>query len=236
MAVSIDISRAVAPIPTVCTQLRVTLPGGLAVQGSVPQIGASPLEAARATISALNSAMAPLGPVFSILDAVLSIVKFAKTVPGVVMRPDKVVSSLVDVVKKASALAQLVPQLSVPLMVLGTIDVLLALLAGISDELTSIAALDGKALELAALAEEIEAMGPIAEGVAAQVQARRAVVSCALGDAKPLITLINIFCEIVGLPGFDFSVDAQSGSLDDVAETLSGAVKALQALRNTIPV
>lgn len=236
MSVPIDLSGVVGTIPTVCTQLRVTLPGGLAVQGTVPQIGASPLEAARATIGSLNSAMAPLGPVFSILDAVLAIVKFAQEVPKVVMRPDKVVAALVDVVAKAGKLASLVPQLSVPLMVVGCVDVLIAFLSGISVELTSIATLEGKANELAQIAEEVEAMGPIAAGVTAQVAARRAQVSCAIGDAQPLLGIINVFCDLVGLPPVSLDVDADSGSLEDVAAAIAATVHALEALRNAIPV
>lgn len=236
MSVSIDLSGVVGNISPVCTQLRVSLPGGLAVQGAVPQIGASPLEAARATIGSLNSAMAPLGPVFSILDAVLAIVKFAQSVPGVVLRPDKVVAALVDVVRKASKLASLIPQLSVPLMVLGCIDVLIAFLTGISEEVSAIAGLEAKASELAAIAEEVEAMGPIATGIAAQATARRAQVSCAMGDAQPLLGIINVFCELVGLPAIVIDVDPDAGSLEDVAAALASTVNALQAARDAIPV
>ena len=236
MAVSIDLTGVVGAVPTVCTQLRVTLPGGLAVQGTVPQIGASPLEAARATVGALNAAMAPLGPVFTIIDAILAIVKFAQSVPGVVTRPDKVATALVDVVAKAGKLATLVPQLSVPLMIVGVIDVLLALLAGITDELNAIAGLESKASELEVIAQEVAAMGPIATQVTAQATARRAQVSCALGDAQPLLGVVNVFCELVGLPPVTIDVDATGGSLEDVATALASTVDALQAVRSAIPV
>ncbi len=236
MAVSIDLSGVVGAVPTVCTQLRVTLPGGLAVQGTVPQIGASPLEAARATIGALNSALAPLGPVFSIIDALLALVKFAQTVPKVVMQPDKVVAALVDVVKKAGKLASLVPQLSVPLMVLGTIDVLIAFLAGLSDEVTAIAAMEARLAELVAIATTVPAMGPISASVTDQISGRRAQLTCALGDVVPLLGVVNVFCELVGLPPIEIDADPQSGSLDDVAEALATAVHALQTVRAAIPV
>lgn len=236
MAVTIDLSDVVGDVPSVCTQLRVTLPGGLAVQGSAPYLGASPLEASRATISAVTSALAPLGPVFSILDAVLAIVKFAQTVPKVLTRPDKVIAAVVDVLKKAGALASLVPQLSVPLMILGTIDVVLAHLAGLRDEVAALATLATKAEEVAELATTVPALGPIAVDVQSQITARRAQIECGMGDVQPLLGTISALAELIGLPPITLSGDAAAGSLDDLATLLDDLVETLTALRETIPV
>lgn len=236
MATNINLAGAVPPISTVCTQLRVTLPGGLNVQGTVPRIAADPLDIARATIGSLNAALAPLGPVFSILDAVLALVKFAQSVPKVVTRPDKVLAAVADVLKKTGALARLIPQLSIPLMVLGCIDVLLAFLDGISDELSAIAGLDARVSELETIAQEVASMGPIAANVRAQVDGRRAQLMCAMHDAQPLLGIINVFCDIVGLPKISVDVDLQTGSLEDAAAALAEVVAALREVRSKIPV
>jgi hypothetical protein len=236
MAVTIDLSGVVGAVPTVCTQLRVTLPGGLAVQGSAPYLGASPLEASRATISAVTSALAPLGPVFAILDALLAVVKFAQTVPKVVTRPDKVVAAVLDVVKKSGALASLVPQLSVPLMILGVIDVVIAHLAGLRDEVTALSALATRADEVAALAETVPSLGPISVEVQSQITSRRAQIECGMGDVQPLLGTISALAELIGLPPITVSGDATTGTLDDLATMLDDLVEALTNLRATIPV
>jgi hypothetical protein len=236
MAVDIPTGGAVAPQPDVCTQLRVVLPGGMLIQGSTPNLGASPLEVARATISAANGALAPLGPFFSMLDAVMALIDFAKTVPKVLTNPKAVVDAVIDVLKKASALASLVPQLSVPIMVLGIIDVIIAYLGGIQTEVSKLSAFQQRIAQVASMVGDVPSLAPIVASAEAQMGARRAQISCSMGDVQPLLTVVSQLMKFIGLPPIEFSGDAGAGSIEDLASLLETLVNTLTQIRSTIPI
>lgn len=235
MSINIDLSDVVGPNEAACTQLRVSLPGGMSVQGVVPKLGASPLEASRATIAAANSALAPLGPLFAILDALLAVVDFAKSVPDVVTNPPKVVQAVKDVVKKASKLASLVPQLSVPLMIVGIIDVVIAMLRGIQAEVAALVVIEERLEAVLGLSGDVPALAPIAANVQLQLNARRAQISCGMGDVEPLLAVISQLAQLIGLPPITVSADPDAGSLADLNDALEAAVSALTAFRSKVP-
>jgi hypothetical protein len=87
-----------------------------------------------------NAALAPLVPVFNVIDTVLALFQTVKSIPDAIthLDPTKITDELPDVAQKASKLLAIVPQLSVPLMILGLIDVLLAFLGGLSGQLRAL--------------------------------------------------------------------------------------------------
>jgi hypothetical protein len=236
MAINIPSSDPTGSEPSTCTQLRVVLPGGMVIQGSTPGLGSSPLEVARAAISAANGALAPLGPIFALLDVLMAVIDFAKSVPKVVSQPWEVTSALIDLVKKGAALASLVPQLSVPIMVLGIIDVIIAFLTGIQHEVGKLVLLEAKKNQVAVLVGDVPALGPIVAGVEAQIAARRSQVACAMGDAAPLLSVVSKLMKLIGLPPVELSGDPSAGALEDLASLLDTLVGVLTQIRSTIPV
>lgn len=235
MAVDIDIGNAVTPQPTVCTQLRVSMPGGMVIQGTTPGLGSSPLEVARATIASANGALAPLGPFFSMLDVLMSVIDFAKSVPKVVMNPGAVAQAVVDLLKKAAKLANLIPQLSIPLMILGIIDVLIAFLVGLQTEVESLTNLQTRLDAVITQSATVPALVPIATSVTAQIAARQSQISCAMGDVQPLLTVMSILMKLIGLPPIELSGDT-GGSLSELNDLLETLIDVLTSIRATIPI
>lgn len=235
------ITPPVVPVPQpAAAPLRLVLPGGMVVAGVPTTIGANSLTQALALVAAAGPAMAPLAPVFTIIDAVLSIKDFAQAVPELVTNPVAVVEAVVALVRKIGKLASLIPQLSVPIMILGVIDALIALLDGLGEVLTAIAQQEARIASAGALAATLpttarDALELIVERSTASLAVQRADVATALLGAEPLIVIVNAFVGLIGLPGLTLSID-MSGSAEDAAQALTTASDVLRAFRRSIPV
>lgn len=215
--------------------LAVRMPGGLVVQGVAHQVGATALTQALALVGAANAALAPLGPVFAIIDALLAVKRFAESVPGVVTNAGAVISAVEELGAKIGRLASLVPQLSVPLMVVDVLDAVIALLEALAVELAAVEAQEARIAEAQAAAlllpegarVELEAIAGVAT---LSVEVQRADIETTSASAGPLLRIVNIFCALIGIGGGSSTVDASS------AAALLEAVEALRAFRETIPV
>lgn len=236
------ISVPIPPIPVAAAApITVTLPGGLVVSGAAEEIGANALAQARALLRSANSALAPLGPAFTIIDAILAIKGFADAVPELVVNPGAVVEAVVELGTKVSRLASLIPQLSVPIMVVGLIDAVLALLTGLQAELAVIADQMARIETTRATAATLPdaaraALESIADAASAQVQVQRGDLATALSSIGPVLGIITTFASLAGVPGVSLDVDVTSGSVDEAADALGVAASALGAIRSSIPV
>src|SRR5678815_2803995 len=139
------------PIPdlkSICVELTVqphslsvTFPGGASLDAELPDVGVpDPMELSKQLLAQANAALAPLGPVFNLIDVALALFNAVKTIPDAIshLDPSKISDALPDLAEKAGKLAPLVPQLSVPLMVVGLIDTLLAFLGGLAGQLRAL--------------------------------------------------------------------------------------------------
>jgi hypothetical protein len=204
------------------------------VVGVAQQLGADALTQARALIGAANAALAPLSPVFRIIDAVLAVKAFAEAVPELIVNPGAVVEAVIELVAKIGRLAALVPQLSLPLTILGLVDAVITLLEGVLAELTVIeqqaARVEATRTSAAGLPADAQvALLAIADAATAQLEVRRADLATALGTVRPVIALLNTLGGLAGLPALEVE---EGGS----TEALNAAVTALRTFRNAIPV
>jgi hypothetical protein len=238
------------PIPdleSLCVQLTVTpqtlsvtFPGGASVDAQLPDLGfADPLQLAKQLMGQANAALAPLGPVFDVIDTILALYKAVQAIPDAIshLDPSKIADALPDVAKKASKLLALVPQLSVPLMVVGLIDVLLAFLGGLSGQLRAIVDQQARIQKAADRAAQLGAAQlQVVVGCALEyVDAQMTSLAESVAPVTRLLALINVFAEIVGLsplPDFpNLGQDAQAA-----LQPLDDAVQILQTFRRAIPV
>lgn len=229
------------PVPQPAAQpLTLSLPGGLSIAGVPTAVGADSLTQALALVGAAGPAMAPLGPVFSIIDAVLAVKDFAQAVPELIVNPGAVVEAVVKLVQKIGKLASLIPQLSVPLLILGVVDALIALLGGLALRLSEIADQEERIAAAVAAASSLPdpargALEAIATSSTEQVAVARADIATALVGADPLLGIVNAFVGLIGLPGLSLSIDVTSGSTSDAIDALNAAIGVLQQFRRTIP-
>lgn len=193
------------------------------------------MEQVRAFMGTVNAALAPLAPVFKIIDAVMSLQKFVKAVPKLVTSPGKVVKAAGEVVKKIAALAPILPQVSMPFTILGVVDALLTLLEALVGELNGIVQQARRIEEARAAAEEAPDLLPILAAAEAQLQVQQANLGEALAAIGPLVEIINTFTGLIGLPKLPLSVD-MTGSASDAVGSLNKALQTLRQFRNKIPV
>lgn len=236
------------PLPdlsTVCIDLKVTphelcvtFPGGAEVCVQIPGVP-DPTEVSKQLLAQANAALAPLVPVFNIIDAIIALFNCVKAIPdalGPPPDPSKLADCIPDLAKKIDQLLKLIPQLSIPLLIAGLIDVLLFYLEGLRGQLQAIIAAQ---LRIAAAATRAAELGNVQ---------LRTVVDCAEAsmDAylqnlnegmKPLnrlVALLNLFLQLAGLPPIP-----DLKNLGDDAEAalapLDAAIESLKTVRAGLP-
>src|SRR5678816_2695961 len=83
------------PLPdleTLCVELTVTpqrltviVPGGASLDPELPDLGpADPMRLAKQLLAQANAALAPLGPVFDLIDVGLALVEAVKAIPDAI--------------------------------------------------------------------------------------------------------------------------------------------------------
>lgn len=238
------------PIPdleTLCVELAVTpqrlsiaFPGGASLDPELPDLGvADPVQLSKQLLAQANAALAPLGPVFNLVDLALALVKAVNAIPDAIshLDPSEITDALPELAQKASKLLALVPQASVPRMIVGLIDTLLAYLGGLAGQLRAlidqqvrIQKAEDRAAEFGNA--QLQAVADCSKHhVAAQLQS----LSESVTPVNRLIALVNVFAQLAGLGPLPELPSLGSDAAASL-QLLEGAVQALQRIRDAIPV
>ena len=234
-----DLSVACIEIKVGKQDLCVTFPGGAEMCVQLPSVSVpDPSELSKQLMAQANAALAPLMPVFNIIDTVIALFNCVKAIPdalGPPPDPSKLAKCLPDVSKKVSKLLKLIPQLSVPLMIVGLIDVLLTFLEGIRGQLKAVIAAQVRIAAAATRAAELGnvQLTTIVDCANANIEAQMKNLGESAAPVNRLIGVINLFVELAGLPKLpdlsDLGDDAQAalGSLDPLVDQLKAARSAI---------
>lgn len=216
---------------------QIRLPGGAALSVMVPDINPSDLAITKNLLAQGNAALAPLLPVFNIIDALLAVKDFAEAVPGLLTDPSALVSAIESLIEKIAKLAQLVPQLSVPFLVVDMIDVAITALNGFVTQLEIVvqqelriaaavvkantAPVNAALLEVTVCADSINA-------------ATKQGISEGLGPLNTLFGLLSIFLGLIGQPPIPDVAELGDDTAEAIA-SLRAVVDLLQGIRDAIP-
>lgn len=234
-----DLSVACIEIKVGKQDLCVTFPGGAEMCVQMPSVSVpDPSELSKQLMAQANAALAPLMPVFNIIDTVIALFNCVKAIPdalGPPPDPSKLAKCLPDVAKKVSKLLKLIPQLSVPLMIVGLIDVLLAFLEGIRGQLKAVIAAQVRIAAAATRAAELGnvQLSTIVDCANANIEAQMKNLGESAAPVNRLIGVINLFVELAGLPKLpdlsNLGNDAQAalGVLDPLVDQLKAARSAI---------
>ena len=178
----------------------IAMPGGVELCVSIPSmVPLTGAEIVQDLFAKLNTALAPLQPVFNIIDAVLAIFDCIKAIAT--LNPVKIIECIPNLADRINKLLLLIPQLSLPALIKGFLDCLIlyleSLLANIERAREYLDRI--LAAELAGANTDIN-LGPI--------------IDCATGDldelfifmgeqATPInriIGIINTFLKLLGAP------------------------------------
>lgn len=234
-----DLSAACVEVKVGKQDLCVTFPGGAEMCVQLPSVSIpDPSELSKQLMAQANAALAPLVPVFNIIDVVIALFNAVKAIPealGPPPDPSKLAKVMPELAQKASKLLKLVPQLSIPLMVVGLIDVLLAFLEGTRNQLKAIVDAQVKIAQAATRAAELGnvQLTAIVDCANANIEAQMKNLGESAAPVNRLVAIINIFMELAGLGKLpdlaNLGTDAQQalGVLDGVVDTLKQARSAI---------
>jgi hypothetical protein len=240
MALS-DLSAACVEVKVGKQDLCVTFPGGAEMCVQLPSVSIpDPSELSKQLMAQANAALAPLMPIFNIVDVVMALFNCMKAIPdalGPPPDPSKLAKCMPELAQKASKLLKLVPQLSVPLMVAGLVDVLLAFLEGMRNQLKAVVQAQVKIAQAAARAAELGnvQLTTIVDCANANIEAQVKNLGESAAPVNRLIAIINIFAELAGLPKLPDLTDLGSDA-QQALRALDGVVNTLKQARSAIPV
>lgn len=230
-------------IPAFPDPLEVTLPGGVAISQVISAVKSVPNSADMGInmMQQLQPAMAPLVPIFNIVDTVLAVFNCIKAIPDTIgppPDPTALAQCIPDLAKKVNNLLKLIPQLSVPLMVVGLIDVLVSTLVGIRSQILALQQQMTSILNAVDRAAELDdaELAAIATCAQANVEQQARNIGQSLASLGRLIGLINLFMGMIGGPEVPDLSDLAGRPLDEAIEPLDAIVDTLKGIRDAVPV
>lgn len=219
----------------------IVFPGGAEICMQFPRIPTDGGEAVRKLFEQINAALAPLTPMFNIIDAVLAVFQCVQAVPDAItnLDPTALIECVPDMVEKINRLLALIPQLTLPAMIVALIDLIIDALVALMAQLRHIAAEQARIIAAGIRAAE---PGNVA---------LRTILDCATGDLNVflqyanegmaplnrLIGIIGAFCAIIGVDfgGAGLSEITDFAAIEASLAPIEQLVEVLQILRNSIP-
>lgn len=230
-------------IPEFPDLLEVTLPGGVTISQVISAIKSVPNAADMGInlMQQLQPAMAPLVPIFDIIDTVVAVFNCIKAIPdslGPPPDPTALAACIPDLAKKVDKLLKLIPQLSVPLMVKGLIDVIISTLVGIRSQILALQQQMTSVLNAIDKATDLDDAGlqAIASCAQANVEQQARNIGQSLAALGKLIGLVNLFMGMIGGPEVPDLSNLAGKPLDEVVEPLDALVTTLKGVRDAVPV
>jgi len=219
----------------------VTFPGGAEVCVSLPSASPPTLdELMRQLFAQVNTALAPLTPIFNIIDAVVAVFDCVKAIST--LNPQEILNCIPNLAEKVAELLNLIPQVSLVALVADVIELLILYFKGIRNQIIRQALYYQRILAAQTAATE--------PGNAALAR----VLPCALDDldqllnwqnqsAAPvnrLIGVINLFLEIIGLSRFKIptagGLTVEDLENTDVIQLIDLTIELLTYIRLAIPI
>jgi hypothetical protein len=225
-------------LPTVGDQsLTLRLPGGPTLQClSLARIP-SPYQVTKCLLNQASAALAPLSPVFNLIDMVLAIKGVVEAIPSLLTDPTALFEAIAEVVEKAAAMAHLIPQLSVPLMIIDLLDVTIVALRGVQSEFELIKTQISRIAAAEALAAQ-PGNGALADSITCANQLLDLTILSVQSGMAPLNSLFAVINLFLGLIGQDPipPIDDLSDDPDEAIEALNVVIETLTVIRAAIPI
>lgn len=217
--------------------LCAVFPGGAEVCAYYESFPPSLLQLARALLAQASGALAPLQPIFNIIEAINSIVECIEAIPDTIgppPNPDALAACIPNLLRKLERLLALLPQLSLPLLLIGLLDAIIAKLQGVINELRAIVDLLNRIAASKGISNGfLQSIIDCAEGTAAVSFSNLERLFSALNST---IELLNKLGEPVGMPEIPSFEGGLGDDPEEAIEKLQELVDTLRALRDTIPV
>lgn len=225
-----DISNLCVHVEGGTTGLKMSFPGGAQLQmltGMIPGVAPNFGDVASMAMGAANAALAPMTPIFNVIDVVMAVVDCINAVPDAIQSLSP--KPLIDCAKKLAPLAekllQLVPIMAIPQMIADMIDILIAFLVAIRDEFE---VLFNKSLELGAAYAKATKTGNVY--LAGIVDCASENLNVSLMSLNSKMDPVNRMLGILNALLKNFGVETQIPECVALSLDLSGSLKQLEFL------
>jgi hypothetical protein len=232
-------------LPEIPSIDEVCLPGGVCLSYVWDGINKIPTasDISMDFFSQIGPAMAPLKPVFDILDTVMSIFNCVKAIPKSILtlNPQELIDCFPALAKAVDQILKLIPQLSLPKMIKALLHNIATLLRGIASDLKYIES------QLQRIADNIDRAAQLGDHkmngflVCAQNDVNETALSTAeaLKGIGTIILMVNIFMGLIGgqeVPCFGSLISDNIGEgFDVMVDILTGLAEVLDAMADAIP-
>lgn len=212
----------------------VTLPGGIKICAQQGMELGDPTTILRAFFAQINTALAPLGPLFLIIDVVLAIKDVIDSIPKLVgppPEPQKFFEAVAKLVKLVIQLAGLAPQLSIPKMVKEIVSVLLLTLLAVKMELQRLILQTARVLNAALKGARPgnDFLANVAICAQTNFDAMLANLSASLRPLNQLVGIVNLLLDLAQVPK-----DVRIPEFDKLGNDAAAALNAMDVPINLL--
>jgi len=233
-----DLSEVCIDLKVTSQELCITFPGGAEMCVQIPGVP-DPTDVSKQLLAQANAALAPLVPVFNIIDAIIALFNCVKAIPdslGPPPDPTKLAECIPDLAEKIDKLLKLIPQLSIPVLIAGLIDVILFYLEGLRGQLQAIIAAQVRIAAAATRAAELGnvQLRTVVDCATASMDAYLQNLNEGMKPLNRLVGLLNLFLQLAGLP----TVPDLSNLGDDAEAALApldAVIDSLKTVRAGLP-
>jgi hypothetical protein len=214
-------------IPDIGDPFAVTLPGGIEIEDYN-------------IMKAIQPALAPLMPLFEIIDVVVALYNCLKAIPdcfGPPPDPTALVNCLPDLAKKLMKLLSLIPMLSLPITVAHLIDLVIAGLREVKEKLQFLQDQLGQIERSIQHGRNLNDAGLTAILACAQgnVNQEAQNLGKSLASLGKLLAIIGIFMNMIGGPQVPDLAHLNGAPLAEIIAPLDDLVQVLMTVREAIP-
>jgi len=214
-------------------------PGGAKICFNFAQLPSDPGEVARQIVAASNTALAPLQPIFTLLDALLAIGECVKGVPEAITQldPSTLILCIPDLLEKLAALASLAPQISLIPFLADLVELLVKHLTGMRSDIARLATTNAEILAAEALQEGRPGLQVAVSCARDSYNAEVAMLNAANGPLNELLQLVLGLLSVIGVQfNGTAALDTFSENIAEALAPIDALIDTLTVIRNLIPV
>lgn len=219
--------------------LCIVMPGGAEICVGADIGAPNAMATVKKLFDVLNSALAPLVPIFNILDVLFALKDCMTAIPKSIaqLNPGPVLDCLEELAKKLAQIAKMLPQVSIPVMLVMFLDAIIAFFAGYLAEFESLTRQLEAIVASRTRAQELGNVGLLAllECVETNINIEAENLGSAAEPLNRLIGVVNGLLDLAGLPCIP-AAPSIAALTDEALDPLREFLDLLRALRQSIPV
>lgn len=239
----LNLGELCVPTPELPSKpLCLTLPGGTELCPPMGYQHLGLLEYAREAVGLANTALAPMRPVFEVIEVLALIEQCLSKIPDILgppPNPKPLIETLIKLAEKMKLVLKLSPPFSAPIMLVQILDMLIANLYGLASELFAVARYVASIETATNQVGHLPEMKDILDCVWKNVDVQMSNLQKMFASINPTIDLLNVIAKLAQI-GDPFPLEPFQSDLNKgpraAGEAIQLLAEKLQAVRVMIPI